>query len=147
MTIGELRLQFFDLGALIYSDSQVFLEFMECMYSRFQVEAFPPTHTVLEFHFYQGSENPWGELTLSLAGETWHGRQVLELAGYVYDGILNSILLNVRSHLLIHAGVVARHGKATILTADSGGGKTTMVLGLIQRGYNFLSDELAPSVG
>jgi hypothetical protein len=128
----------------ICSDSDVFLDFMETMYSRFKVEGFAPTQTLLGYHYYRGSDNPWGEPTLALAGETWHGRQVLGLAGYVYDGILNSILSSVRSHLLIHAGVVARQGKATIISADSGGGKTTIVLGLVQRGYDFLSDELAP---
>ena len=40
--------------------------------------------------------------------------------------------------------MVAKGGKATLLTADSGGGKTTIVLALVQRGYHFLSDELAP---
>jgi hypothetical protein len=49
----------------------------------------------------------------------------------------------VRSHILIHAGVLVRNGRAITLVGDSQHGKTTLVLKLLQRGFRFLSDELA----
>jgi hypothetical protein len=49
----------------------------------------------------------------------------------------------VRSHFLIHAGVVASNGQGIVLAADSHYGKTTLALELVRRGCKFLSDELA----
>jgi hypothetical protein len=48
------------------------------------------------------------------------------------------------SLLFIHAGVVAWQGRASLLVAESGGGKSTSTWGLINDGYAYLSDELAP---
>jgi len=65
------------------------------------------------------------------------------MEGYVYDTILNTILSKVSSHFLIHAGVVSKNDQGMILMADSGHGKTTLVLELVRRGFHFLSDEMA----
>jgi hypothetical protein len=47
-------------------------------------------------------------------------------------------------HLLVHAGaVVDQSGRAILLPADSGSGKTTVVTGLLKRGFGYLSDEAA----
>lgn len=43
--------------------------------------------------------------------------------------------------LLLHAGVVERDGRAVILPALPGSGKSTLTAGLTQRGYRLLSDE------
>jgi hypothetical protein len=56
-----------------------------------------------------------------------------------------------RELVLIHAGaVVAPSGLGVLLPAPSGAGKTTLVAGLIQAGFGYLSDEAAvlePSTG
>lgn len=45
---------------------------------------------------------------------------------------------------LTHAGaVVAPSGKAVLLSAESGGGKTTLTAGLVRAGFGYLSDEAA----
>lgn len=46
--------------------------------------------------------------------------------------------------LLIHAAAVVRAGRALLLAAPSTSGKTTLTLGLLAHGWNYLSDELAP---
>ncbi|MDI6745921.1 MAG: HprK-related kinase A [Rhodocyclaceae bacterium] len=46
-------------------------------------------------------------------------------------------------HLILHAAVVERNGRALILPAPPGSGKSTLCAGLIQRGWRLLSDELA----
>ena len=46
-------------------------------------------------------------------------------------------------YILVHAGAVCKNNKATIMVAPSHGGKTTLVLGLLKKGYKFLSDEVA----
>ena len=48
-----------------------------------------------------------------------------------------------RRAFLFHAGAVARGGKALLLSARSRMGKTTLVLNLLRRGCDFLSDEVA----
>lgn len=45
--------------------------------------------------------------------------------------------------LAIHSGVVATGGRAILIAGRSGRGKTTLVLGLLRRGLDLLSDELA----
>lgn len=44
--------------------------------------------------------------------------------------------------LIIHAAVIERDGRAAVLPAPPGSGKSTLCSGLIQRGWRLLSDEL-----
>ncbi len=48
-----------------------------------------------------------------------------------------------RRAFLFHAGAVARNGTALLFSARSRMGKTTLVLNLLRRGCDFLSDEVA----
>jgi hypothetical protein len=51
----------------------------------------------------------------------------------------------LRSDLLfIHAAAVARNGRAHIIAAPSGTGKSTTSWALLKHGFRYLSDELAP---
>jgi HprK-related kinase A len=45
--------------------------------------------------------------------------------------------------LIFHAAVIERSGKAAILPAPPGSGKSTLCAGLVSRGWRLLSDELA----
>lgn len=45
--------------------------------------------------------------------------------------------------LIIHAAVVERDGRAAILAAPPGSGKSTLCAGLVNRGWRLFSDELA----
>lgn len=46
-------------------------------------------------------------------------------------------------YLVIHAAVLEKNGKAAILPAPPGSGKSTLCAGLVMRGWRLLSDELA----
>jgi HprK-related kinase A len=50
---------------------------------------------------------------------------------------------NVNHHLLIHSAVVERGGRAAILPAPPGSGKSTLCAALVHRGWRLLSDEIA----
>ncbi len=53
------------------------------------------------------------------------------------------ISTHVNHHLLIHSAVVERGGRAVVLPAPPGSGKSTLCAALVQRGWRLLSDELA----
>ena len=53
------------------------------------------------------------------------------------------ITSHVFEHLTLHAAVVERGGRAAILPAPPGSGKSTLCAALIHRGWRLLSDELA----
>ncbi|MEZ5619615.1 MAG: HprK-related kinase A [Burkholderiaceae bacterium] len=46
-------------------------------------------------------------------------------------------------HLVLHAAAVERGGRALVLAADPGSGKSTLCAALVHRGWRLLSDELA----
>jgi hypothetical protein len=46
-------------------------------------------------------------------------------------------------YLCLHAGAVARDGRGFLLPAAAGSGKTTLVAGLLARGFQYLTDDVA----
>jgi hypothetical protein len=69
-----------------------------------------------------------------------------EDAGYVLDQLFWHVNSEAVRHtgdfLLIHAGALATPtGEGVLLPAPSGHGKTTLVAGLVQAGFGYLSDE------
>ncbi len=52
------------------------------------------------------------------------------------------ISTHVNQFLLIHAAVIERDGRAVILPAPPGSGKSTLCAGLIHRGWRLMSDEV-----
>jgi hypothetical protein len=46
--------------------------------------------------------------------------------------------------LFVHAAALGRHGRAVLLVAESGGGKSTTSWAALHHGFALLSDELAP---
>ena len=53
------------------------------------------------------------------------------------------VAAHAHQFLIIHAAVVERGGRAVLLPAPPGSGKSTLCAGLVQRGWRLLSDELA----
>jgi hypothetical protein len=65
----------------------------------------------------------------------------VDLLSRIVHGVLAR--LHARDVYAIHAGAVVYRGAALILAGKSGQGKTTLVLGLLRRGFGLLSDEFA----
>jgi hypothetical protein len=140
----QIRLRFFDRDVIIRSDSPAYIDLFARMYSRFQLDAETAANpSSAAFAIWTRPDNPWGEPVLDLNGEIWPLEPEHTGQGYIYDSILGAIVAGVRSHFLIHAGVVSWWGRGVILAGDSGHGKTTLVLELVRRGFKFLSDEMA----
>ena len=80
---------------------------------------------------------------------TLDGRMILKNArrgnafSFLVWQLMNNAVADARDVLVVHAGVVvAPDGKAVVLPAASGGGKTTLTAGLVRAGFDYLSDEM-----
>ncbi|MGD2110274.1 MAG: hypothetical protein PVI86_12910 [Phycisphaerae bacterium] len=72
-----------------------------------------------------------------------HERRRAEVIPFLEWGI-NWCLISTRAEFLqLHAATMARDGIGVVLAAGSGGGKSTLVAGLVARGWTYLSDEFA----
>lgn len=61
---------------------------------------------------------------------------------YLMCSCLGFIMLQ-RNMVAIHGGVIEMDDKAVIFTGDRGAGKSTLTTALRQKGYNFISDDVA----
>ncbi len=64
---------------------------------------------------------------------------------YELEGDASIAVQRLRRDLyFLHAAVAEVEGKASLFVAESGGGKSTTLWGLLHHGWSYLSDELAP---
>lgn len=86
-----------------------------------------------------------GATVIDAEGRRSHWRPADEPLVALFDAIVAGVIaaLSAGGILAIHAGVVALDGRAIIIAGRSGRGKTTLVLGMLRRGLDLLSDELA----
>jgi hypothetical protein len=134
--------RFFDLDLSLTCDSPHFAGVFRQMYGRFLIEA-PAQARCFRAVAYAGSDNAWGRPCVEMDRERHLMRDGWLVEAFLHDTILDAIVSRVRSHVLIHAGAVTRAGRAIVLCGDPMHGKSTTVLALIQRGFGFLSDEIA----
>lgn len=96
------------------------------------------------FAFLQALSRPDGSVVVAGDGLPAERVETLgELEVVVLRRLWQPVLAHLRHHDLIHAGVVAWRNQAVLLPARSTHGKTSLVLGLVRRGFAFLSDEFA----
>ncbi|MCF6148553.1 MAG: hypothetical protein E3K37_07835 [Candidatus Kuenenia sp.] len=139
-----VKLYFFDLEVTISSDSHEFVDLFTKMYRRFRKNEFPSlAKSQIEFSLITHPDNPFGKPVLMCNDEIWPLNNSKLLEGFTYECVLMSIITRIKSHLLIHAGVVSFNNHGVLIVADGGHGKTTLVLTLLKRGFRFLSDEMA----
>ena len=64
-----------------------------------------------------------------------------EMRNVLFSAVLES---NAGRMVALHAAVVERNGAGLLLAGSSGSGKTTLTLELVDRGWTYHSDDLAP---
>jgi hypothetical protein len=64
-----------------------------------------------------------------------------ELHGFLRGIMIKQANSNAEELTMLHAAGVSHEGRAIILAAPSGGGKSTLALGLAQIGYGYLGDD------
>lgn len=143
---GELLLHISPFTARIRSDIASLADSIAMMYGNFPVK--PPTD--------------FADFDVEVAPPKGLRRWLRPQAFFFFDGIpsfkplpLNQAYpmlewglnwcIGAHSHqfLIFHAAVIERNGKAAILPAPPGSGKSTLCAGLVSRGWRLLSDELA----
>lgn len=74
-----------------------------------------------------------------------HARTGSRLAGVLrVISEINAVAVAARpDHLVLHAGAVARGGRAVVLPGSSNRGKSTLTTALVRAGYEYLTDEAA----
>jgi hypothetical protein len=140
-TLLEDRYRFFDVGAVIRSDSAPVMEFFRRTYRHFldrKAEG--------EGHYYyivaEGSIPPgpvllWNE---TRACSLLPGPALADSADVVLFG---SLMRKIDTHFLIHGAALEAGSGGVILSGMSGSGKSTLALELTRRGFGFCSDEIA----
>jgi hypothetical protein len=84
-----------------------------------------------QIHFDHDGERPFEPMPAS------HGFALLEwMLNWCVSG-------SAHAYLIVHAAVVEKNGRALMLPAPPGSGKSTLCAALVSRGWRLLSDELA----
>jgi len=63
---------------------------------------------------------------------------------HVYNLLYTTLVRALDTVYLLHAAVLAGHGRAWLISGPSGSGKSSLGRALVRRGYELLSDDLAP---
>ena len=157
--------RFLDLTLSVRSNSQEVLDYLRAVYARFffgcdgsvslphqeenrssVLEVIDRTKEDRELHVRDDSDSYTLQCesvySLDPADPQWVDGIPYPLA-YVQWYLLRHVSLRVEDYHFIHAGALAWKERALIFPAPSGGGKTTLCLGLLSKGFRFLSDEIA----
>lgn len=70
-------------------------------------------------------------------------RTPAEALAHLLWHVNRSVVIRSAGYVLLHAAVASLDGRAVLLPAPSGAGKTTLVAGLVLSGMAYLSDEIA----
>jgi hypothetical protein len=121
------------------SDDDRWLDFVARLWEPFLIRAERPEDVVLSvvteasgwrFQF----SDKWGVVST----DPW------ALANELRNAMLQEAVSRDRGIVPLHAAVAVREGSALLLAGPPGAGKSTLVLALIERGWSYVSDDLAP---
>ena len=84
------------------------------------------------------------DVVVGARGVPWLEHGTLDVALGMLDAQIRTfIAANARDRIFVHAGVVARDGRALVIPGESFTGKTTLVSALVEAGATYYSDEYA----
>lgn len=62
--------------------------------------------------------------------------------GAVMDEVVRALISDIRSGLVLHAGMVTNNDRAILIPGQNGSGKTSLVGWLVDRGFKYRTDEI-----
>jgi len=94
-------------------------------------------------------QRPWGlrrwwrpQMLIAIEGVRQFNPVELAFGSAAFEWAFNmSLAARTNQHLVVHAGVVEKGGRAVVLPADPGAGKSTLSAALMASGWRLLSDE------
>jgi hypothetical protein len=129
------------LDVILHSNSDRFLRFFDTDYSFFASSRPVGEGEVVSLWFLDEGRD---RFSLLVNGTTHSLGDYPDPHGQAYQMVSTAVMEKVRGFSIIHAGVVAREGKALIISGPAGSGKTTLTAALMERGFHFLSDDFCP---
>ena len=132
------KYNFLDVDILIETDSEFFFQMFERDYAWFKIKSFQ-SNVKFEFSIFLKKQliviNKKEELNLNSHPDISH---------LAYQIVLKRIFEKIKNFYLIHAGVIASKDSAIVFSGPPGIGKSTIVYELINKGYEFFSDDFCP---
>jgi hypothetical protein len=106
------------------------------------ITAAPPARVDLEYSVGRNGETDG--FFVRKNGNARHAKGIAQFL-YLFDKDLSIELQQRRADLFfVHGAVLEHGGEAFVITAPSGTGKSTTAWALVEEGFGYLSDELAP---
>lgn len=65
-----------------------------------------------------------------------------DVMGYVMEAVMTGLIEDVSNSVVLHAGAVALREHAVVIAGPTGAGKSSLVAWLINRGFQYLTDEI-----
>jgi hypothetical protein len=65
-----------------------------------------------------------------------------ELPAFLMDEVVRGLIVDLNTAVALHAGAVARNGKAILVPGATGSGKSSLIAWLIDRAFDYLTDEI-----
>ena len=120
-------------------------EGLRLLYGEF---AIPTSTDFADFHVRIEESRSWRRgfrphVSVEVDGDRPSAPVPLDQVHAVFEGCLNwCIYTQAYQYLIIHAAAIERGGRAAILPAPPGSGKSTLCAALVSRGWRLLTDEL-----
>ena len=77
------------------------------------------------------------------AGEAVSGLTRVDLPNFVMEFVMRALIEDIATGVALHTGAVRWNGKAILVAGPSGSGKSSMIAWLMDRGFEYLTDEAA----
>ena len=143
---GDLLLRVSPFVARVTTNMASLAKDIALMYADFDV---CPTDTFADFHVQVLRDSGLRRWIKPIARFSFDGQPsftglpVAQSMAMLEWGLNWCVAAHSHQYLVVHAAVIEKNGKAAVLPAPPGSGKSTLCAGLVMRGWRLLSDELA----
>lgn len=143
---GDLLLRLTPFVARVASDVPSLAQDIALMYADFDI-CLPDVFADFHVQVWRDSGvRRWikPQARFSFDGQpSFTGLPVAQAFAMLEWGLNWCVAAHSHQYLVIHAAVIEKDGKAVVLPAPPGSGKSTLCAGLVMKGWRLLSDELA----